>query len=312
MKKLSFLLFFVCFALQTKAQQITTATPFLLISSDARAGGMGDVGVATSADAFSIFHNPAKTVFNENKISIGLNYTPWLRNLTDDIFVGNASYVNRFKENAAWGVDINWILSMPRERPRKSDDIARWATSVTAQKGNVVGMSIVGREDAQPIAQFKKAFATAEKKGLPRITHMFSYPDADSFDGVMEIVMPNRITDAWGVLDDSDAVSYLVEHDIPVIVTPTREVKLGRIKSVAEYPISEMLDNGLNLMIGSGMPAYFETSLTDEYVRLAEAGVSLAEIQLLIRNSIRASFMPDDTKSDLMVEFEQAIIELQE
>ncbi|WBX70716.1 type IX secretion system outer membrane channel protein PorV [Tenacibaculum retecalamus] len=109
MKKLSFLLFFVCFALQTKAQQITTATPFLLISSDARAGGMGDVGVATSADAFSIFHNPAKTVFNENKISIGLNYTPWLRNLTDDIFVGNASYVNRFKENAAWGVDIKYF-----------------------------------------------------------------------------------------------------------------------------------------------------------------------------------------------------------
>jgi len=109
MKKLSILLFFACFALQTKAQQITTATPFLLISSDARAGGMGDIGVATSADAFSIFHNPAKTAFNQNKISVGLNYTPWLRNLTDDIFVGNASYVNRFKENAAWGVDIKYF-----------------------------------------------------------------------------------------------------------------------------------------------------------------------------------------------------------
>ncbi|WP_271406766.1 type IX secretion system outer membrane channel protein PorV [Tenacibaculum soleae] len=108
MKKLTFFLFFVCFALQTKAQ-ITTATPFLLVSSDARAGGMGDVGVATSADAFSIFHNPAKTVFNQNKISIGLNYTPWLRNLTDDIFVGNVSYVNRFKEKAAWGVDVKYF-----------------------------------------------------------------------------------------------------------------------------------------------------------------------------------------------------------
>ena len=113
MKKLSFLLFFACFALQIKAQStsggITTATPFLLISSDARAGGMGDVGVATSSDAFSIFHNPAKAAFNKNKISIGLNYTPWLRNLTDDIFVGNASYINRFKENSAWGVDIKYF-----------------------------------------------------------------------------------------------------------------------------------------------------------------------------------------------------------
>ncbi|MCD8405981.1 type IX secretion system outer membrane channel protein PorV [Tenacibaculum dicentrarchi] len=108
MKKLSFFLFLAFFAPQVKAQ-ITTATPFLLISSDARAGGMGDVGVATSADAFSIFHNPAKTAFNKNKINIGLNYTPWLRNLTDDIFVGNISYVNRFQENAAFGVDLKYF-----------------------------------------------------------------------------------------------------------------------------------------------------------------------------------------------------------
>lgn len=212
----------------------------------------------------------------------------------------------------AWGVKINWILSMPRERPRKSDDIARWATSVTAEKGNVVGLSLVGREDAQPVAQFKKAFATAEKNELARITHMFSYPDADSFDGVVEIVMPNRITDAWGVLQDPDAVSYLVEHDIPVLVTPTREVKLGRIKSVAEYPIAEMLDEGLNLIIGSGMPAMFETTLTEEFIKLAQTGVTLEQIQLMNRNAIRASYMEADIKRDLMAEFEQSIIELQD
>jgi len=39
---------------------ITTATPFLLIIPDARAGAMGDVGVSTSADASSLFHNPLK------------------------------------------------------------------------------------------------------------------------------------------------------------------------------------------------------------------------------------------------------------
>ena len=89
--------------------RITTATPFLLINTDARSGGMGDVGVATSSDANAIFHNPAKIAFNKNKIGIGLNYTPWLRNLTDDIFVGDASYINRFKENSSWGVNIKYF-----------------------------------------------------------------------------------------------------------------------------------------------------------------------------------------------------------
>ena len=67
---------------------ITTALPFLLIIPDARAGGMGDMGVATSADAFSLFHNPAKMSFSDRQVKAAITYSPWLRNLTDDIFTG--------------------------------------------------------------------------------------------------------------------------------------------------------------------------------------------------------------------------------
>jgi hypothetical protein len=88
---------------------ITTATPFLLIVPDARAGGMGDMGVATSADAFSLFHNPAKIAFSNRQILTGITYSPWLRNLTDDIFIGSGSYINRFSENAAWGADLKYF-----------------------------------------------------------------------------------------------------------------------------------------------------------------------------------------------------------
>lgn len=98
--------------LKTNAQTkngITTAAPFLLIATDARAGGMGDVGVATSSDAYSLFHNPSKIAFNSNQHSFGFSYVPWLRNLTDDIFVGNFSYVNKTKENAAWAFDFKYF-----------------------------------------------------------------------------------------------------------------------------------------------------------------------------------------------------------
>ncbi len=88
---------------------ITTATPFLLIIPDARAGAMGDVGVSTSADANSLFHNPSKIAFAGREVMIGVNYSPWLRNLTDDIFVGSASYIRRFSENAAYGVEFRYF-----------------------------------------------------------------------------------------------------------------------------------------------------------------------------------------------------------
>ncbi len=113
MKKLSLcilLLFFGLSKIQAQTTNgITTATPFLLIVPDARAGGMGDVGVSTSADANSLFHNPSKIVFSSRQIQIGLNYSPWLRNLTDDIFIGGASYINRFSENAAWGTEFRYF-----------------------------------------------------------------------------------------------------------------------------------------------------------------------------------------------------------
>jgi hypothetical protein len=67
---------------QTKsANVITTAVPFLRVAPDARSAGMGDVGLATSPDAYSSFFNMGKLAFNEMPTSIGVSYTPWLSGL---------------------------------------------------------------------------------------------------------------------------------------------------------------------------------------------------------------------------------------
>jgi hypothetical protein len=67
---------------------VTTAVPFLRISPDARAGGMGDLGVATSPDANAAFWNLAKTPFATTNFSVGLTYTPWLKDLgLNDVYL---------------------------------------------------------------------------------------------------------------------------------------------------------------------------------------------------------------------------------
>lgn len=71
---------------------VTTAVPFLRISPDARSGGMGDLGVATSADANSAFWNLAKTPFNTSKGGVSLTYTPWLKGLDiNDVYLASLS-----------------------------------------------------------------------------------------------------------------------------------------------------------------------------------------------------------------------------
>ena len=64
---------------------ITTAVPFVSISPDARGGSMGDCGVATTPDVYSMHYNPAKYVYLEDKFAGGLGYSPWLRNLVPDM-----------------------------------------------------------------------------------------------------------------------------------------------------------------------------------------------------------------------------------
>ncbi len=70
---------------QETEQAITTAVPFLGIAPDARAGAMGDVGVASSPDANSMHWNPAKYAFIESDMGFSISYSPWLKKLVDDI-----------------------------------------------------------------------------------------------------------------------------------------------------------------------------------------------------------------------------------
>ena len=80
---------------QDELNTITTSVPFLLIGPDARAGAMGDVGVATTPDVNSMHWNPAKLAFNENDLGASMSFVPWLRSLVNDI---NLSYVTGYKK----------------------------------------------------------------------------------------------------------------------------------------------------------------------------------------------------------------------
>jgi len=72
---------------------ITTALPFLSITPDSRAGGMGEAGTALSGNSTSIYWNTSMLSFAEKKAEIGLSYVPWLRKITNDI---NLSYLSGY------------------------------------------------------------------------------------------------------------------------------------------------------------------------------------------------------------------------
>lgn len=86
------LLLFSAFKAQNRNYAIVTGAPFLRISPDARSGGLGDQGVATSPDGFSQFWNPSKYVFGTSYSGVGLSYTPYMNKLTSDVFLLNGTF----------------------------------------------------------------------------------------------------------------------------------------------------------------------------------------------------------------------------
>ena len=119
MKK--FVLYILCFsAVNTAIGQtllgqddenrvISSAVPFLMISPDARASGMGDVGVATSPDAYSVFWNPAKVVYMDNSDGLAMSYTPWLSKIVNDMFITYLSGYHKITKEQAVTLGLRYF-----------------------------------------------------------------------------------------------------------------------------------------------------------------------------------------------------------
>jgi len=80
---------------------VTTAVPFLVITPDSRAGAMGEVGAATTADLYSLHWNPAKLAFVNSKRAGSIAYIPWLKKLVPDISMAYITLYNRINDNSA-------------------------------------------------------------------------------------------------------------------------------------------------------------------------------------------------------------------
>ncbi|MEX0275136.1 MAG: type IX secretion system outer membrane channel protein PorV [Flavobacteriaceae bacterium] len=112
MKKISFFfLLALCVKIHAQDDQrvITTAVPFLTIAADARSAGMGDMGVATSWDAFSQQWNPAKYAFAERQMGLGASYTPYLESVITDIALLNANFFNKLNDNSAFAIGVRYF-----------------------------------------------------------------------------------------------------------------------------------------------------------------------------------------------------------
>lgn len=89
---------------------LSSAVPFLRITPDARAGGMGDAGIATSADPNALHFNASKLAFAENKFGLSATYTPWLKDLgLNDVYLAYLSGYSKLDNNQSLGFGLRFF-----------------------------------------------------------------------------------------------------------------------------------------------------------------------------------------------------------
>jgi len=89
---------------------LVTAVPFLRIVPDARAGGLGDAGIASSADPASMFFNASKLTFAEEDLGLSVSYTPWLRSLgLNDVYMAYLSGYKRLNDLSTVGMSLKYF-----------------------------------------------------------------------------------------------------------------------------------------------------------------------------------------------------------
>jgi len=132
---------------------ITTAVPFLTIAADARASGMGDMGVATSADAFSQQWNPAKFAFSKERTGLGVSYTPYLESIITDISLLSAGFFSKINDRSAYAFGIRYFTLGEIElrqfagdpgRPAKPNEVA-FDGSYSLKLSETFSMAVGGR-----------------------------------------------------------------------------------------------------------------------------------------------------------------------
>lgn len=224
----------------------------------------------------------------QNIVYSEVTYTPNRRMPFDE----QLDAINRARAwgEKEYGVKVGIVIDIPREEsPEVGLMLADWAISGMGK--GVVAFGQGGVEVGIPPDKFVAAFAKAREAGLPAVPHAGETAGADCIWGAVEALNARRIGHGVRCLDDPALVEVLRERQIVLEVCPTSNVLLGVAPSLAEHPLPKLIEAGLIVTINSDDPPMFNTTLTEEYLRCADAfGWDFAMVEQLNCNAFEAAF----------------------
>jgi adenosine deaminase len=203
-------------------------------------------------------------------------------------------------------VEVSLIVDLVRDRGPKNGARVLAAIKEVAQDTGVIGVGIGGFEAAHPPEPFADVYRDAKDAGLRLTAHAGEADGPRSVWGAIRSLGVERIGHGIRSVEDPELVDYLVEHQIPLEVCPTSNLRTGVVRDWDEHPVTTLVESGTVVTINTDDPAMFHTTLAGEFSTLAERlGFGDSTLKRLSLAAIESSWADDETRTRIGLDIER-------
>jgi adenosine deaminase len=194
------------------------------------------------------------------------------------------------------GVRMRLIPDMVRDvGPKWGEVTLRWA--VEGRRRGCIALGLTGREAIHGNEPFREHFRLAAQEGLHCVAHAGEHAGPESVRSALDAARAERIGHGVRAIEDPGLVAELAKRGVPLEICPTSNVFLGVAPDVERHPFDRLHRAGVRVSINSDDPPMFNTTLSDEYHRVAAAfGYGPEVLAGFALASIEHSFLPAEDK----------------
>ncbi len=200
-----------------------------------------------------------------------------------------------------WGLSSALIMCFLRHLTPE-DAMATWEES-EPYRGQIIAVGLDSSEVDRPPHLFQDVYEQARSAGLHTVAHAGEEGPPAYVISALDDLGVERIDHGVRSVDDPALVDRLATEQVPLTMCPLSNVKLRVFDTIQDHNLKVLLDRGVKVTVNSDDPAYFGGYVLDNYLAVAE-GLELSrdDLAVLAKNSIEASFLPQDEKAALIEE----------
>jgi adenosine deaminase len=176
--------------------------------------------------------------------------------------------------------------------------------AIEGMDDGVVALGLGGAEIGHSFERIAPYFERARSAGLHSAPHAGETRGPESVWGALRVLGAERIGHGVRSIEDPELVTHLAEHNIPLEVCPTSNLRLGVYPDLASHPFRRLYDARVPVTINSDDPPLFNTTLDDEVALLdGPFGLGVEQCDEVLLNGVRYSFLPDGRKREMEAQF---------